>query len=40
MTGDVNEILCSDAEGVVAFIHNETLCYQKTAVIKIIPVFY
>ena len=40
MTGDVNEILCSDAEGVVAFIHNETLCYQKTAVIKIIPVLY
>ena len=37
MTGDVKETLCSGEEGVVAFMHNETLCYQNTAVIKVIP---
>ena len=37
MTGEINEVLRSDIEGVVAFLHNETMCYQKTAVIKLIP---
>ena len=37
MTAEVREILRSDIEGVVAFMHNETLCYQNTAVIKVIP---
>ena len=37
MTAEVKEILSSDIEGVVAFMHNETLCYQNTAVIKVIP---
>ena len=37
MTAQIKENLCSDIEGVVAFIHNETLCYQNTAVIKLIP---
>lgn len=36
MTGETKETLRSDVEGVVSFIHNETLCYQDTAVIKII----
>ena len=37
MTGEVKETLVSGEEGVVAFMHNETLCYQNTAVIKEIP---
>ena len=37
MTAEVKEVLSSDIEGVVAFMHNETLCYQNTAVIKVIP---
>lgn len=37
MTGEIKETLYSDVEGVVAFMHNETLCYQNTAVIKLIP---
>ena len=37
MTGEVKETLVSGEEGVVAFMHNETLCYQNTAVIKVIP---
>lgn len=37
MTAKVKETLYSDVEGVIAFMHNETLCYQNTAVIKIIP---
>ena len=37
MTGSEKEKLYSDIEGTIVFIHNETLCYQNTAVIKIIP---
>lgn len=37
MTGEIKETLYSDIEGVIAFMHNETLCYQNTAVIKLIP---
>lgn len=37
MTGEVKETLHSEIEGVIAFMHNETLCYQNTAVIKLIP---
>lgn len=36
MTGEVKETLHSEIEGVIAFMHNETLCYQNTAVIKLI----
>ena len=39
MTSDIKETLYSDYEGVIAFMHNETLCYQNTAVIKMIPDF-
>ena len=37
MNANIKETLYSDVEGVIAFMHNETLCYQNTAVIKIIP---
>ena len=36
LTGEVKETLHSEIEGVIAFMHNETLCYQNTAVIKLI----
>lgn len=35
-TGEVRQILRAPLEGVVAFVNNETLAYQQTAVIKLI----
>lgn len=35
-TGEVRQLLRAPEDGVVAFVHNETLAYQQTAVIKLI----
>ena len=35
-TGEVRQLLRAPEDGVVAFVHNETLTYQQTAVIKLI----
>lgn len=35
-TGEVRQVFTSPEDGVIAFIHNETLAYQQTAVIKLI----
>ena len=35
-TGEVRQVLQAPEDGVVAFVHNETLAYQQTAVIKLI----
>ena len=35
-TGQVRQVIISPIDGVAAFVHNETLAYQQTAVIKLI----
>ena len=35
-TGQVRQVITSPIDGVTAFVHNETLAYQQTAVIKLI----
>ena len=36
-TGESRQEIRSPLEGIIAFVHNETLAYQNTAVIKVIP---
>ena len=35
-TGEIKQEIKAPEDGIVAFVHNETLAYQYTAVIKLI----